>query len=176
MARAILTDNQREHMLTLREANFSNGQIADIIGCSINTVRSLFSLYDAAQEGKQLSDTFIRTQPAHVRFVQNKLGIAPAAKGKEQKAPEHDNTALAMVSLLDAITALTKAVDAIDQRLSAMQMSIAGARDDSNQNAKKLVETINVNGDIQTKEWQAIKEKLDCIKTNTKPRPWKGDN
>lgn len=172
MARAMLTDNQREHMLTLREANFSNGQIADIIGCSINTVRSLFSLYDAAQEGKQLSETFIRTQPAHVRFVQNKLGIAPAAK--EQKAPKHDNTALAMVSLLDAITALTKAVDAIDQRLSAMQMTMSGFRGDAAEQSKKLVETINVNGDIQTKEWQAIREKLDAIKTNTK-RICKGD-
>ena len=39
---------------------------------------------------------------------------------------------------------------------------------------KKIVEAINVNGDIQTKEWQAIKEKLDAIKTNTKTMTRKG--
>lgn len=174
--RAVLNDNQRDHMLALREANFSANQIADIIGCSRGTVAAFFSIYDAAKDGRPINETYIHTQPAHVRFVQNKLGITPTDKKSEQKAPEQDNTALAMVSLLEAIKTLTASVDAIDQRLSAMQMSIAGARDDANQQTKKLVETINVNGDIQTKEWSAINNKLECIKTNTKPRPWKENN
>lgn len=170
MARTVLTDSQRENMLAMRDAKFTNLQIADIFSCSPSAVSTLFSIYDAVREGRPVNPNYAQSQPAHVRFVQNKLGISQ----REEKAPEKDNTALAMVTLLEAIKELTASVNAIDNRLSAMQMTMSGFRGDAAEQSKKLVETINVNGDIQTKEWQAIREKLDAIKTNTK-RICKGD-
>lgn len=163
---APLTNEQYDNIVTLKESGLATMKIASILGIHDSSVRNIWNIYAAVRDGSPLPK-FSQHYTAAVRWATEKTGktvAEPAAPAKE------DNTALAFASLLEAVKGITAAVDAIDKRLSAMQMTIAGARGDACENAKKIVEAINVNGDIQTKEWQAIKEKLDAIKTNTKRR------
>lgn len=90
-----------------------------------------------------------------------------------------DNTAQAFLALLDAVKAqteaikeLTKSVSEIDRRLSAMQLVQSGMRGDVCEKIGKVVEAVNVNGDIITKEHSKMVDHLGGIKQNTKKRPW----
>lgn len=156
-------------------AGMNGKQIAGILGISQQTVSTFLLVYKVLSSGEPLPQHLLRHQ-GYIEWSCNKLGLDANEflnVPQETQEERRDNTALAFAALLDSVKALTAAVDAIDKRLSAMQMTIAGARDDANQGVKKLVETININGDIQTKEWQTIKDKLEAIKINTKRRPWK---
>lgn len=165
-----MTADQMDHIVTLAESGIPQAKIAAILGVSEYTVSSTYGIYQKIKNGEPLPKHLERT-PGTIKWACEKLGKTMAQPATETK---DDNTALAFSSLLEAIKSLTSAVDAIDQRLSAMQMTLAGARGDAGENTKRIVEAININGDIQTKEWQAIKEKLDAIKTNTKTMTRKG--
>lgn len=179
--RVTITDEMRDHVITMRDAGMKATAISNILGISKGPINMTCQIYDAVKDDKPLSEYAIRT-PNVIRWACARLGKeydgvvnrnADAAPEPEKK---EDNTALAFMSLLEAVKNLTDAVSGIENRLSAMQMTLAWMRDDGNQNSKKIIETINVNGDIQTKEWQAIKDKLEVIKINTKRRPWKEEN
>ena len=170
-----LTTEQLEHIIVLTESGLTLRKAAEILGVSEYSVGVTAQIYRNLKDGTPLPKHAERT-PGTIKWACEKLGKDfDAVMGKAPKEePKDDNTALAFASLLEAVKALTSSVDAIDKRLSAMQMTIAGARGDASENTKKIVEAININGDIQTKEWQAIKEKLDAIKTNTKTAVRKG--
>lgn len=177
--RVTITDEMRDHAITMREAGMTPTAIATILGISNGPIQMTFQIYDAVKDGKPLTEYAFRT-PNVIRWACARLGkdYDAVTNRNADAVPEQkeDNTALAFMSLLEAVKNLTDAVSGIETRMSAMQMSLAGMRDDGNQNCKKIIETINVNGDIQTKEWQAIKDKLEAIKINTKRRPWKEEN
>lgn len=182
MANRVISDEQKEHIITMRKAGMTNADIAAIVGLSEKSVISLTRIYYSLNDGKTLAKSDLHYYGHYIQWCCKKLGLdydavmsADGDGGRSGEERTADNTALAFAALLEAVKSLAAAVDAIDKRLSAMQMTLAGSRDDANQNAKKLVETININGDIQTKEWQAIRDKLEAIKINTKRRPWKED-
>ena len=170
---APLTAEQHENIITLKESGLPTMKAASILGIHDSTVRNIYKIYEAVRDDAPLPK-YAENYTAAVKWARERTGKAESTDAPAKKETPDDNTALAFASLLEAVKALTSAVDAIDKRLSAMQMTIAGARGDATENAKKIVEAINVNGDIQTKEWQAIKEKLDAIKTNTKNAVRKG--
>lgn len=94
-------------------------------------------------------------------------------------APQNDNTAAAIVKLLAAIgemaeqiKAVGSAINAIDNRLSTMQMTQAGLRGDVGREMQKVIEAVHVEGDILTKDQQQMIDLLGGIKQNTKKRPW----
>ena len=177
--RVTITDEMRDHVITMRDAGIKATEISNILGISNWPINMTFQIYDAVKDDKPLSEYAFRS-PNVIRWACARLGkeYDGVVNRNADAAPEQkeDNTALAFMSLLEAVKNLTDAVSGIENRLSAMQMTLAGMRDDGNQNSKKIIETINVNGDIQTKEWQAIKDKLEAIKINTKRRPWKEEN
>lgn len=177
--RRIITDEMRDHAITMRDAGMKSMAISAILGTSKGPIDATFQIYDAVKEDKPLTDYCYRT-PSIIRWACARLGkdYDAVTNRTTEITPKQkeDNTALAFMSLLEAVKNLTDAVNGIETRMSAMQMTLAGMRDDGNQNGKKIIETINVNGDIQTKEWQAIKDKLEAIKNNTKRRPWKEEN
>ena len=181
--RGVITDEMRDHAITMRDAGMKSAAISAILGTSKGPIDATFQIYDAVKEDNPLTDYSYRT-PGIIRWACERLGKdydtvinrKTNPQAPEKREEREDNTALAFSMLLEAVKNLTDAVNGIETRMSVMQMALAGMRDDGNQNGKKIIEAINVNGDIQTKEWQAIKDKLEAIKINTKRRPWKEEN
>lgn len=165
---------QMEHIALLTDSGLTSPKIASIMNLNEVSVRNVVSIYLHMKNGEPVTDTSKNRFPTAIKWACGKFGKdydevmgikTPAATKLE---PKEDNTALAFAALLESIKGLTEAVNAIDTRLSAMQMTLSGTRDEARQDTKKIVEAININGDIQTKEWQVMKEKLEAIKMNTK--------
>ena len=91
---------------------------------------------------------------------------------------QHDNTALAVAKLyemLDGISAgmktLADTIQALSTEMSTLRMVVSGTRKDMNAGVDKVVESINVNGDILTKEHDKMVDILGGIKMNAKKLP-----
>jgi hypothetical protein len=169
--RADITVEQLEHIALLTDNGLTAPKIAAIMNLNVVTVRNVVSIYVHMKNGEPVTETSKSRYPAAIKWACGKFGKNyNEIMNRKPAAPEpkEDNTALAFATMLEAIKALTEAVNAIDTRLSAMQMTLSGTRDEARQDTKKIVEAININGDILTKEWQAMKEKLEAIKMNTR--------
>lgn len=188
MARYNAIDAQTmDNIVMLREKGITIEQTSVFCKCAHATTQRVWQAYKAAQEKNYDVLREIDRRGSNItEWVCAKFGIDASdirltkpekkpepeiSEAPKQTAPEKpDNTALAFVQLAEGIRALTAAVDAIDKRLSVMQLTQQGFRGDMNECVKKLVETINVNGDILTKEHERMIDLLGGIKCNTRKR------
>lgn len=169
-----------EHIVSAITAGLTQEETADMLSVSRMTVQRVARLEKSAK-ARDLEDLreMNRSSKNLVRIACQKYGITLDAQpmALPTAEPKEDNTAAAFVALLETVKELTdtvkdlsKGLAAVDQRLSAMQMTVQGIRQEAKEHATKIVETININGDIQTKEYQRQNDFLAAIKTNTKKR------
>lgn len=166
-----ITREMFDNMILLSDKGLSTVKIAELIGCSDSSVKNAVRAvnYAKAQNMDELRRLSI-TSKKLVDFACDMAGIKYEAPFKlEEKAePKQDNTATAFATLVDAIKELTNAVNAIDKRLSAMQLTQQGFRGDMSEKIAKVIEAVHVEGDILTKEQTKMVELLGSIKSNTK--------
>lgn len=168
----------------LLEKDISIRTVSDALGISTGTASKINSALRAAKDGTPLSrDTATLTDEA-LTLIYGRCGKEFARDGSPEAAvaAPADNSGIAVVKILSAITemteaikAMTAAINAIDNRLSTMQMTQAGLRGDFGKEAQRVIEAIHVEGDIITKDQQKAVELLDGIRQNTKKRPWHGE-
>ncbi len=164
-----------DDIILLRDKGLKTIKIAEIYGVNRNTVCYVFQVDRYASERNIDGLTRLHYQyPSLVKWACEKHNISldkPATPEEStEPKPAQDNTAMAFVQLAEGLRALTSAVQAIDQRLSAMQMTQQGLRGELTEHIKKVVESINVNGDIITKEHNRAIDLLGGIKCNTRKR------
>ena len=176
-----------DNIVMLREKGITIEQASVFCKCAHATTQRVWQAYKAAQEKNyDVLRTIDRrgsniTEWACARFgidvaVLRSPDLEAKAESESNAAPKKtaqeppDNTAMAFVQLAEGLRALALAVKDIDNRLSAMQMTQQGFRGDMNDGVKKLAETINVNGDILTKEHERMIDLLGGIKCNTRKR------
>ena len=174
-----VTGEKMDSIQCLLEKGLTAAEAASITGVSEMTAKRVSAAYSAVKSGDIES---INRQPSnYLEWACAKLGVnlkdvnkdKPAEEPKPETRP--DNTAQALVALLNCINDLTAAIERIDNRLSAMQMTQQGFRGDVTEAAKKLVESIHVEGDILTKEHERMIDILGGIKMNTKKRQYQED-
>jgi len=164
-----IDDMTLDNIALLIDKGLGIEQIGAICGIGHATVSRIKTAYKAAQDGDM--ETLMRATPYIGEWASRKCGIVIAAPATENPKPEKpDNTAAAFAALLESIKELTAAVNAIDKRLSAMQLTQQGFRGDVGEKIGKVVEAVNVNGDILTKEHDKMIELLGSVKSNTKRR------
>lgn len=166
-----------DDIILLREKGLGSAKIAEIYGVNRNSVGFVLQGDRLAAEGDL--DGLLRLRKHYgpvVDWACAKYSISletpvtPEEVTEPETQPALDNTAMAFVQFAEGLRALTSAVQAIDQRLSAMQMTQQGLRGELTEHIRKVVETINVNGDIITKEHNREIELLGGIKCNTRKR------
>lgn len=184
-----IKDTVRDKIITLHEKGLKNIDIAETLDVAPSSVSRLVSVYDALKAGNPLTEPQRRLRLA-IDYCCTKLGLDQdevlAAKPEPKPEPEseqltiippqRDNTALAFAGFMDALKGLTDAIRAIDDRLTAMQMTIQGHRGEARVYTDKIVEAININGDIVSKEHRVVEEKLERIQINTKRLRKANDN
>ena len=165
----LLTFEQMDNIVFLREKGLNGAEAASICGVSQQSVSRVYAAYIAARDGNNEELDAIRKNYKRLAdWACLKFNIKSAPELAPQQ--KNDNTAQAVVALLNCINDLTAAIERIDNRLSAMQMTQQGIRGELGEHTKKLVETINVNGDILTKEHERMIDLLGGIKMNTRRR------
>ena len=175
-----------DDILLLREKGLGAKKIAEIYGVNRNSVGFVLQADRLAAEGDL--DGLLRLRKNYGSVVdwacaKHNISLETPVTPEEPTESEPkeeptesepkkdlDNTAMAFVQLAEGLRALTSAVQAIDQRLSAMQMTQQGLRGELTEHIRKVVETINVNGDIITKEHNRAIDLLGGIKCNTRKR------
>lgn len=164
-----LVDYQKmDSILLLREKGLSYQQICDILITSDATVGRVIKADEAARQHDMAElRTICKDRDLLFTWACNRYGIKEQ-EPKPEPEPNPDNMAKAFTVLLEAIKELTAAVNAIDKRLSAMQLTQQGFRGDMQQQIGKVIEAVNVNGDIITKEHDKMVDLLGGIKSNTK--------
>lgn len=164
----LIDDQNMDSILLLREKGLSYQQICDILSTSDATVRRVIKADEAARQHDMAELRTICKGRDHLfTWACKRYGIKEQ-EPKPEPEPKPDNTAKAFSALLDAIKDLTAAVNAIDKRLSAMQLTQQGFRGDMQQQIGKVIEAVNVNGDIITREHDKMVDLLGGIKSNTK--------
>ena len=177
MRKRNITNEQRDNFLKLSSKGISSREIARILNVGDSSVSRTLIAYELALTGKidELRSKYHKYQQL-IAWACEKAGVTLEPEEPEELEepepvkPKPDNTALAFVQLAESLRALTSAVQAIDQRLSAMQMTQAGFRSDVAEQAKKIVEAIHVEGDIITQENNKMIDLLAGIKCNTRKR------
>ena len=153
------------------EEGIAQSSIASILGISDSTVSRLIVAYDTIESGGQLSGSLTNSTNI-VRWVCEKLGKSYDVVTGHSQMPaveQNDANRAAEVELIvEAIGKIETAIDNLDKRLSAMQMTLQSFRQESQESTKKIVESINVNGDIATKEREKIADKIEAVKMNTR--------
>ena len=167
----LINDQKMDSILLLREKGLSYQQICDILSTSDATVGRVIKADEAARQHDMAEMRTICKGRDHLfTWACKRYGIKEQ-EPKPEPEPKPDNTAKAFAALLDDIKDLTAAVNAIDKRLSAMQLTQQGFRGDMQQQIGKVIEAVNVNGDIITKEHDKMVDMLGVIKSNTKRGP-----
>lgn len=180
MAKTLDTETM-DNIVLLREKGLTLEQAAVFCKCGHATASRVYSAYQAAMNGDYdtLRSTALMRSKNIVDWACAKFGITNlviqndaenAALDEAAKHEKPDNTATAFVALMESIKALTAAVDAIDKRLCAIQMTQQSFRADTAEAAKKVIEAVNINGDILTKEHERMIDLLGGIKMNTRKR------
>jgi hypothetical protein len=165
-----MTAEQFDNAFLMKSSGISNDDVGKILGCSGDQIKAIMQVAKAAQASD--IETLIRLRNVRRNVVDwacEKFSVSlenPAEPPAQE--PASDNTALAFGKLIESIECLTKAVQAIDHRLSAMQLTQQGFRADMQQSIAKAIEAIHVEGDILTKEHIQMIETLGAIKSNTK--------
>ena len=177
MAERKWIDEQKlDNIALLVENGLKIEQIASIVGIGHASASRVKAVIIAAKNNDyEAMQRSCRGSQRIIDWACMKYGIkSPESKQEApQEAPKQekpDNTATAFSALLESIKELTAAVNAIDKRLSAMQLTQQGFRGDMGEKIGKVVEAVNVNGDILTKEHDKMIELLGGIKSNTKRR------
>ena len=188
---AQMSDAMRDDIVMLLKSGIPTGKVAGITKKSKSAIRIVRRCYDAAHSGdvetlrklapKSTVAVMWACNSAGLNFDTVVLETAPVEEASTAVEPTPpverttDNTAQAFVAVLDAVIEQTEAVKAlassingIDSRLSQLQMTVKGFRDETAEQAKKLVEAINVNGDIITREHDKMVDLLGAVKMNTK--------
>lgn len=167
------------HVVDLAATGLKPDGIADILGLGLSTVQRVIRVEKSAAAGDL--DDLRKLVPQSKNVValaceKYKLSLDSTPKPKEAES-KNDNTAQAIVSILEAIHELTeavkangKAMDTLLADLSQLRMHVASWRGETPGHVAKIVESINVNGDIATKEHQKQTDLLASIKINTKRR------
>lgn len=168
MSRTPITDIVRDNIALLIENGMTDDSIAKVLSVSASSVKVQRYVMNAVKENDlDAVETIRRNRNAPLaEWVCRKYGITK----EEPKAPQADNTAQAVVSLLNAIRDLTVAVESIKQTLDAIASGQATMRGNLDEHFRKVNETINVNGDILTKEHDRMIDILGGIKMNTKKK------
>ena len=124
-------------------------------------------------------DALRRMQKFSERVVDiacRKHGISLRGEVRNEVAvPPVDNIAHVVGRVLELLEELAQssrdtavALQGISTELSALRMAVAGTRKDMNERMDKVVEAVNVNGDIITKEHDKMIDLLGAVKMNTK--------
>ena len=171
-----MNESQYDNVAMLKAKGLKTAEIANVMGVSYSQVNWITRANNAAEAGD--TGELIRIQKFNrpmVVWACKKHGVSLGVKQEEpevikESKPAPDNTALAFVQLAESLRALTSAVQAIDQRLSAMQTAQSVLRGDAVDIAKEIVKAMNVNGDILTKEHERMIDLLSGIKCNTRKR------
>jgi hypothetical protein len=179
-----LTPRIYGHCVDLAATGLRAEGIADILGVSLSAVQRIIRADKAAAAADYDVLRIILPQSKRtVALACEKYQIDPSipntpTKPKEAKQePKTDNTAQAIISILDALHELTEAVkangktlDTLTADLAQLRMITASFRGEMPGHVAKVVESININGDIATKEHQKQTDLLASIKINTKRR------
>ena len=193
----LIDDQKMDSILLLREKGLSYQQICDILSTSDATVGRVIKADEAARQHDMAELRTICKDREHLlAWACKRYGIKEQ-EPKPAPEPKPDNTAKAFTALLDAINNNTEetvsvvlhfidsigqylspeikelkdSINALDKRLSAMQLTQQGFRADVQQQVAKVIEAVNVNGDIITKDQEKSIELLSGIKSNTKRGP-----
>lgn len=177
-----ITKNSMDTAAMLHQKGVMNKQIMELCQISNTALARIIRGYKAADAKDTDALRQLRYESLTVfEWACERGGIRPEEVLPEEKQaeepktdqhePKPDNTALAFTALVESIKALTAAVNAIDKRLSAMQLTQQGFRGDMQQQIGKVIEAVNVNGDILTKEHDKMVDLLGGIKSNTKRGP-----
>lgn len=182
MTNEILTARTYGHIVDLSATGLKADGIADILSVSLSTVQRVVRAEKSAAAGDL--DDLHKLMPQSKRIVAlccEKYGLsldaAPAAKPAPPAEPKPDNTAQAVVSIMEVLHEISegikangKALDALTADLAQLRMTVASWRGEQPGHVAKIVESVNVNGDIATKEHQKQSDLLASIKINTKRR------
>lgn len=168
-------DVMYDKIIMLAENGLSGAAVGNILDVAPSTVSRMLSVYSALRDGKPLSAAQRKLTVA-IKYACRRLNLDPAEyldkvepeQDPPADPPQRDNTALAFAGFMDALKGLTDAIRAIDDRLTAMQMTMQGHRGEARVYTDKIVEAININGDIVSKEHRALEDKLEAVKINTK--------
>ena len=175
-------DATMDNIVLLREKGLSIEQTSVFCKVGHATCARVYAAYNAAKNKDYDALRPIAEKSGNIaEWACKRFGLNPLVFANEQEnaaiepekpaEPEKpDNTATAFATLVESIKALTSAVDAIDKRLSAMQLTQQGFRGDMSVKISQVVEAVHVEGDILTKEHERMIELLSSIKTNTKRR------
>ena len=177
-------DDILDKIILLYRKGLKTTQIVGILNVSDSVINNAVSIYENISNDNPLHRR-MREKMHMVEWACKRLGKSvddvrfieekePASESSADSQTEIkvDNTALAFAALLDSIKALTAEVAAINTRLSDIQLTQQGFRSDCSEKAKAIVEAINVNGDILTKEYDRMIDILGGIKQNTKRRQY----
>lgn len=176
-------DVMYDKIIMLADNGLTCAAIGNILGVQPSTASRIQSVYFALRDGKPLTDAQRKLTVA-IKYACQRLNLDPAEYlGKPEPKqeppadpPQRDNTALAFAGFMDALKGLTDAIRAIDDRLTAMQMTMQGHRGEARVYTDKIVEAININGDIVSKEHRVLEDKLEAVKINTKSLRRRGND
>ena len=171
-----ISAEQIGHVITLIKAGVMQKSIADIVKVAQGTVSTINTAYTAAVAGdaqtviksyKQSQNIATLAVEAAGKNIADFLPEQPQAEAKAAKQ-DADNTAIAIVSLLETEKEVAKSVDEINRTLKAIQLTIQGFRGETSEKFGKVVEAININADYINKDIEKAVDHLGGIKQNTR--------
>ena len=173
-----ISDEVYDAVLTEYNVGLRMEKIAKKYGISLASAYRILKAEAAAREGDL--DALRRLEKMSSRATEiacRKHGVSLINDFSAPPVPV-DNTAHVVARVMELLEELAQssrdtavALRGISTELSALRMAVSGGRKDANERMDKVVEAVNVNGDIITKEHDRMIDLLGAVKMNTKKLP-----
>lgn len=177
-----LTVEDARRIVLLCDKGLSTRDTSDLLGFGLGTVTYAYRFAKDLREGnvEDMKDALPKSGNSSLpRLVAEALGVNLdeflADKKQDTAPPPTDPNALVVLErLTDTMQELRDGMRDLAKSLSQIQMVLQGARQENNEKLTKITEAININGDIASKEHEALRVIVDNIKGNVKALARKG--
>ena len=167
MAKGVKTPPERvDAILEMLEKGVGYRTIAAAYGTSQSHLSRFAAAMKDAKAKAVPSDRAQELPRDVLHRIYARYGIELREEQPEPPAKEDvpDSTVQAFLSMVAVLERIEAHMKNIDDRMSAMQMTLAGLRGNVEQGCAKMIEAVHVEGDIISKEHREMVEALGYIK------------
>lgn len=181
MARGVKTDvSTIKNVIKLLDLGaMTQAEIVEITGASQANVSSINMAAKAIRESNTEEITRMLNHASYsgvLKGTAEALGVDLSALIKKPENPSDDNEVLMLEKVCSFIDSSVESMKEIVEKLTIVVLAVQGMRSEQNDLLKKLGDTININGDIHSKEHDRIALAVESIKGNTKQIARRGGN
>ena len=152
-------------------------EIGEITGTSQGSVSAIHQATNAIREKNTEEILRLYNNPSYAGIFKGTaeaLGVDVSTLIKKPEPPRNDNDALMLEKICGFMDSAIAAMKEIEEKISIAVLAIQGMRSEQSDLLKKVSDTININGDIHSKEHDRIAVAVESIKGNTKQIARKG--